>query len=40
MPKAWAWMPLPIPPIYFHLPEHAIARYWNAMSEAAPNKSS
>lgn len=26
-----------IPPIYFHLPEHAIARYWNAMSEAAPN---
>lgn len=25
-----------IPPIYFHLPEHAIARYWNAMSEAAP----
>lgn len=26
-----------IPPIYFHLPEHAIARYWNSMSEAAPN---
>lgn len=26
-----------IPPIYFHLSEHAIARYWNAMSEAAPN---
>lgn len=26
-----------IPPIYFHLPEHAIAHYWNAMSEAAPN---
>ena len=26
-----------IPPIYFHLPEHAIAAYWNAMSEAAPN---
>ncbi len=26
-----------IPPIYFHLPEHAISRYWNAMSEAAPN---
>lgn len=26
-----------IPPIYFHLPEHAIACYWNAMSEAAPN---
>ena len=26
-----------IPPIYFHLPEHAIARYWNTMSEAAPN---
>lgn len=26
-----------IPPIYFHLPEHAIAKYWNAMSDAAPN---
>lgn len=26
-----------IPPIYFHLPEYAIADYWNAMSEAAPN---
>lgn len=26
-----------IPPIYFHLPEHAIAKYWNTMSEAAPN---
>ena len=26
-----------IPPIYFHLPEHAIAAYWNAMSAAAPN---
>lgn len=26
-----------IPPIYFRLPEHAIAAYWNAMSEAAPN---
>ena len=26
-----------IPPIYFHLPEYAIAAYWNAMSEAAPN---
>lgn len=26
-----------IPPIYFHLPEYAIASYWNAMSEAAPN---
>lgn len=26
-----------IPPIYFHLPEHAIAEYWNAMSKAAPN---
>lgn len=26
-----------IPPIYFHLPEHAIAAYWNEMSEAAPN---
>ena len=25
-----------IPPIYFHLPEHAIAEYWNAMSAAAP----
>lgn len=25
-----------IPPIYFHLPEHAIAQYWNAMSAAAP----
>lgn len=25
-----------IPPIYFHLPEHAIAAYWNAMSTAAP----
>ncbi len=21
-----------IPPIYFHLPEYAIAEYWNAMS--------
>src|SRR5699024_9006016 len=26
-----------IPPIYFHLPEHAIAAYWNAISDAAPN---
>lgn len=26
-----------IPPIYFHLPEHAIAAYWNAISSAAPN---
>lgn len=26
-----------IPPIYFHLPEYAIADYWNAMSDAAPN---
>lgn len=26
-----------IPPIYFKLPEHAIAQYWNTMSEAAPN---
>ena len=25
-----------IPPIYFHLPEYAIADYWNAMSNAAP----
>lgn len=26
-----------IPPIYFHLPVHAIARYWNDISEAAPD---
>ena len=26
-----------IPPIYFHLPEHAIAQYWNDISSAAPN---
>lgn len=26
-----------IPPIYFRLPEHAIAQYWNAISNAAPN---
>lgn len=26
-----------IPPIYFHLPEYAIAKYWNDISEAAPN---
>lgn len=26
-----------IPPIYFHLPDHAIAKYWNAMSDAAPH---
>ena len=25
------------PPIYFHLPEYAIAKYWNDMSAAAPN---
>lgn len=26
-----------IPPIYFHLPEHAIADYWNEISAAAPD---
>ena len=26
-----------IPPIYFRLPEHAIARYWNDISDAAPS---
>ena len=26
-----------IPPIYFKLPPHAIAKYWNDMSDAAPN---
>lgn len=26
-----------IPPIYFRLPDHAIAAYWNAISSAAPN---
>ena len=26
-----------IPPIYFHLPEYAIAEYWNDISTAAPN---
>ena len=26
-----------IPPIYFHLPDHAIARYWNDISDAAPD---
>ncbi len=26
-----------IPPIYFRLPEHAIAQYWNDISAAAPN---
>ncbi len=26
-----------IPPIYFHLPEYAIARYWNDISDAAPD---
>ncbi len=26
-----------IPPIYFHLPAHAIAQYWNDISSAAPN---
>ena len=25
-----------IPPIYFHLPEYAIAQYWNDISKAAP----
>ncbi len=25
-----------IPPIYFHLPDHAVARYWNDISSAAP----
>ena len=26
-----------IPPIYFHLPPHGIAQYWNDISAAAPN---
>ncbi len=26
-----------IPPIYFRLPEYAIAKYWNSISESAPN---
>lgn len=26
-----------IPPIYFHLPEYAIAQYWNDISASAPN---
>ena len=26
-----------IPPIYFHLPEYAIAKYWNDISDTAPN---
>ena len=26
-----------IPPIYFHLPAHAIEKYWNDISSAAPN---
>lgn len=26
-----------IPPIYFHLPEHAVAKYWNDISAAAPD---
>ncbi len=26
-----------IPPIYFKLPPHAIAKYWNDISQAAPN---
>ena len=26
-----------IPPIYFRLPDHGIAAYWNAISAAAPN---
>ena len=46
-PTAWSWQPhaesvgvdaiASIPPIYFHLPEYAIAKYWNDMSAAAPN---
>ena len=27
-----------IPPIYFHLPEYAIAQYWNDISAAAPTQ--
>ena len=26
-----------IPPIYFHLPDRAVAKYWNDISAAAPN---
>ena len=26
-----------IPPIYFHLPDYAVAQYWNDISGAAPN---
>ncbi len=26
-----------IPPIYFHLPEYSIAKYWNDISDAAPH---
>ena len=26
-----------IPPIYFHLPMHAVEKYWNDISSAAPN---
>ena len=26
-----------IPPIYFHLPPYAVAKYWNDISSAAPN---
>lgn len=26
-----------IPPIYFRLPEYAVAKYWNDISDAAPN---
>ena len=26
-----------IPPIYFKLPPHAVAKYWNDISDAAPN---
>lgn len=26
-----------IPPIYFHLPEYSIAKYWNSISQSAPN---
>lgn len=26
-----------IPPIYFHLPDYGIARYWNDISDSAPN---
>ena len=26
-----------IPPLYFRLPDHAIAKYWNDISSAAPN---